>query len=133
MFQSIIASLHFDKIEGYQTYEEFIDRKIGRKLLAIDSIHSRMMHLSQLISRKTSQGTGDAIQELLRFAELVSPIPLAYYGHYVLKFINEIALEVVGSCLPHWMLGATWAGSMSLYCLWIWWLKDRKRHEIDVD
>ena len=129
LFQGTMETLHFDRVEGFQTYPEFISRKFSGRFKTIDSVSSRFDYLSRQIRTKTNQRTEKTIAELLVTAEIISVVPISYYVFHVLDIMNDSLLDVTGGgWLPAWPKPALWL-SLSLSIAYVFWLfnKNRKR------
>lgn len=81
--------LNFEKVEGYQTYPEFVSRKFSGRFHTIENVGRRLDHLSLKIRDRINQSNGISIRNLLTFAEIAGIIPIAYYSRHLADFIVE--------------------------------------------
>jgi len=59
LFLDTARNLEFGRIEGYQTYDEFVRKKLGQKFAAIDGATKRLAYAEDLIATKTSLRNGN--------------------------------------------------------------------------
>jgi hypothetical protein len=98
LFNETMGRLSFERVEGYQTYEEFISRRLSGRFLTIEDVSGRIDGLSRQIRARTAEATGASIEELLGFAEIVSVVPIPYYLSHVMDTANS---ELLALIKPH--------------------------------
>jgi len=114
VYRGLLAGTLFERVEGYQTYEEFVNRRIGLYFEAIDSAARRFQYVSRLLSERESQRTSEDSRDLLVGAEIVSIVPVAYYSHEIVKHINSWivdSFQYQSSVSMNWV----WLGLVSTY------------------
>jgi Protein of unknown function (DUF3422) len=91
-FRSVAIQLRSRRVEGYQPYDEFVQRRIGsfwtfinrlgdrleRARARVDSLNVKIQTVEQ--QKQTSEQT-----KLLQFAELVTAVAIGYYGGIALR------------------------------------------------
>lgn len=120
LFNETMSRLRFERVEGYQTYTEFVSRRLSTRFFIIEDAWSRIGGLSRQIRARTAEDTGLSIKDLLGFAEKVSIVPFAYYLHYVMRFANEKLLEIVSPSLHiNVSVDAVWFFASAVYAVWM--------------
>jgi hypothetical protein len=97
-FRSMAAQLRVRRVEGYQPYDEFVQRRIGsfwafisRLGNRIERARSRLDSLNVKTQTLEQQKQTEEQTKLLRFAEIAAIIPIGYYGtHLMVSFANMI-------------------------------------------
>jgi hypothetical protein len=116
IYESLLRGTKFERVEGYQTYEEFVRRRIGAYFAAIESTSRRFVYLSRLLTERAGQRTSELSKRLLEGAELVSALPVTYYSYYVFPIWNNHLVAEFGEILP-WTVDTTWMTFTVIYTL----------------
>jgi hypothetical protein len=92
-FKDQIQDLRIKRIEGYQSYDQFIRRNVYQLFAKIDQIGRRYEALSKRIERWIIMSEADTSRKLLDNAENFATIFLVYYGGVIIEknwyLINE--------------------------------------------
>jgi hypothetical protein len=99
-------ALHIDAIDGFQTYEELVQRRLGATWNLIDGVGARFESLGRRLDSLNSAVRTDQLgtqtkkqTQLLSFAEVVASVPVGYYGAYGLVWL----FSLYGGRLPSWL------------------------------
>jgi hypothetical protein len=98
-FRTECQAMAFGRIEGFQPYPSFAQRRLGQTWGFIETLYRRCQQLTQRLSglneeiraeQALAQTTElnnqtEELRELQRFAENAATIPIAYYGGHVLS------------------------------------------------
>lgn len=84
-FKDQIVDLRIDKIEGYQSYDQFIRRNVYQLFSKIDQIGRRYDALAKRIEQWIMMSEADASRKLLDNAENFATIFIVYYVGYISK------------------------------------------------
>jgi hypothetical protein len=107
-FKEQIGDLRIEKIEGYQSYDQFIRRNVYQLFSKIDQIGQRYDLLGRRVERWILMSEADTSRKLLDNAENFATVFLVYYGGVVIeKFLKE-GLHVL----------STDTGKYIYYCIW---------------
>lgn len=106
-FLTLVSDLRISRIEGFQTYDEFIRRRIGATWDSISRVGARFQRVrDHLDSLSTQAQTGIQVQQLkqhtdlLSFAEKAATIPIMYYGGHILEAGEEGLSELARHFSP---------------------------------
>jgi hypothetical protein len=103
-FRKLCEWQRFQRVEGFQTYPELVNRRIGALWDHYERLSARYVQLRDRLKSITSNIQAQKQISLLQFAELAAGPPSAYYGAYVLKIIFVAVCSALGwieSLLPH--------------------------------
>jgi hypothetical protein len=96
VLNSMIDQIRFSRVIGFQTYPEFVRRRIEPQLMLIDKTRQRFDYLLFQINNNIQISSTAGIKKLLSFAEIASIFPIPYYLYHVIGEINELAINSIG-------------------------------------
>ena len=95
-FQSRIKRLRIERIEGFQPYDSFVDRRIGDTITFIESTGRQLSFVRkevdlryQLQQTDSLEKNGNRIVALQKAGEMLLVIPLTYYAYMLCDKFSE--------------------------------------------
>ena len=94
IFEETARHLQFNRVEGHQTYEEFVRKKLAPKFLLLESASNRLDYAEKLLTSKIQLRNGNSIKHALRTAEVFALPAVLYAVIEIVKVIwNLIGLS----------------------------------------
>lgn len=96
-FQSVCQQLGLGRVEGFQQYDEFVERRLSDKFDLIDKVGVRYDDLRRALRdkerselQKHLKNQNETTHKLLETAEFIITIPLIYYIGMIIKYLTHI-------------------------------------------
>ncbi|MEZ5995135.1 MAG: DUF3422 family protein [Hyphomonadaceae bacterium] len=93
-FRAEYKAINFQRVEGFQPYPSFVERRLGQTWDFIAVLNHRAQEIGKRLDALSNEARaaeeyaqGERLEGLQRFAERAASVPIAYYGGHVLEHL----------------------------------------------